>query len=58
MTTKERITEALKHKTTTDSLSLLYEIIDELKGKNNKRINRVYNGSKVDEERPDLIDMK
>lgn len=57
-TIEEKVLDVLKHKTTTEKIDILERISQQLRLKNGIRINRVYSGVKVDEERPDLITMK
>lgn len=57
-TLEEKVLDVLKHKTTTEKIDILERINKRLRQKNGIRINKVYSGVKVDDERPDLMTMK
>ena len=58
VTTKDKIRELLKNKTLTEKIAMLESLGKEFRQRNGIRINKVYQGLKVDEDRPDLIDLK
>lgn len=58
VTTKDKIRELLKNKTLSEKIIILESLGKEFRQKNCIRINKVYTGLKVDEDRPDLIELK
>jgi len=57
-TLEEKVLDVLKHKTTTEKIDILERLNKRIRQKNSIRINRAYSGGKVDDERPDLVEIK